>query len=105
MNDEHERQTEPKSGSGHSGAHLAMMACCVLMLLPVAGFFLAGGSLGAGGGSLAAFAPLLLCVGAHFVMHKMIGKSCHTSEKKEKNIRAEEPVQEVASTVPSVNRG
>ena len=58
-------------------AKYGMWACCTIMLIPVAGFLLAGG---AGAGvpqAFTAFAPLLLCVGAHLVMHKMMVRSCH----------------------------
>lgn len=64
--------------------HYGMMACCAIMLLPIIGYFVAGGSLGGLWNNSAAFLPLLLCVGAHFVMHKVMGKSCHgTSEDEE----------------------
>ena len=70
-----------RSRSGPKAMHFAMMACCVIMLLPIAGYFLAGGALGGLGSNLLTFAPLLLCVGGHFVMHKMMGKSCHTTQR------------------------
>ncbi|WP_238367857.1 DUF2933 domain-containing protein [Mesobacterium pallidum] len=57
--------------------HYGMMACCAVMLLPIVGYLIAGGSLAGLWGNAAAFAPLLLCVGAHFVMHKAMGKSCN----------------------------
>lgn len=63
--------------------HFGMMACCAIMLLPVAAYFVGGGSLGGLLGNGALFLPLLLCVGAHFVMHKMTGKSCHGSSEDE----------------------
>ena len=63
--------------SGNALMKYGMWACCALMLLPVVGYFLAGGADGSLTGKIAAFAPLLLCVGAHFVMFKMMGKSCH----------------------------
>ncbi len=69
--------------AGHGGklAKYGMWACCAIMLIPVAGFFLAGGA-GAGmSQTLTAFAPLILCVGAHLVMHKMMGKSCHGGDQ------------------------
>lgn len=64
----------------------AMWACCAVMLLPIAAFMMAGGLAGGLSSGLYVFAPLLLCVGAHVVMHKMTGKSCHgtTSGKNEK---------------------
>lgn len=57
--------------------HYGMMACCAVMLLPIAGYLVAGGTLAGLWGNASAFAPLLLCVGAHLVMHKAMGKSCH----------------------------
>ena len=57
--------------------HYGMMACCAVMLLPVAGYFVAGGRVAGLLTNTGVFAPILLCVGAHFVMHKMMGKSCH----------------------------
>lgn len=53
-----------------------MWACCAVMLLPVGAYLVAGGWAN-GAGGLATFAPLLLCVGAHLVMHRFMGKSCH----------------------------
>ncbi|MFC0159178.1 MULTISPECIES: DUF2933 domain-containing protein [Mameliella] len=61
--------------------HYGMMACCAVMLLPIVGFFISGGTLAGLWGNAAAFAPLLLCVGAHLVMHKAMGKSCHDRSK------------------------
>lgn len=55
----------------------AMWACCAVMLLPIAAFVMAGGFAGGLTSGLYIFAPLLLCVGAHVVMHRMKGKSCH----------------------------
>lgn len=70
------------SQQGHSKLmQYGMMACCAVMLLPVAGFLLAGGTIGGLWGNALVFAPLLLCVGAHLVMHKMMGKSCHGKSK------------------------
>ncbi|MGY3439821.1 MULTISPECIES: DUF2933 domain-containing protein [unclassified Marinovum] len=59
-----------------------MWACCAVMLLPVGAYFVAGGALD-GAGGLATFAPLALCVGAHLVMHRFMGKSCHGKAKEE----------------------
>ncbi|KPN62772.1 Protein of unknown function [Aliiroseovarius crassostreae] len=72
------------TGSGHSKLmHYGMMACCAIMFLPIVGYLIAGGTIGGLWGNSIAFLPLLLCVGAHFVMHKMMGKSCHGASKKE----------------------
>ncbi|WP_295453757.1 DUF2933 domain-containing protein [uncultured Pseudophaeobacter sp.] len=94
-----------RSRSGPKAMHFAMMACCVIMLLPIAGYFLAGGALGGLGSNLLTFAPLLLCVGGHFVMHKMMGKSCHTSGSRRETEEPNAVIHDVASTVPQVRRG
>ncbi|MDF0603402.1 DUF2933 domain-containing protein [Psychromarinibacter sp. C21-152] len=47
------------------------------MLVPVGAFFVAGGSVSGLWANAGVFAPLMLCVGAHVIMHKMMGKSCH----------------------------
>ena len=60
--------------------HYGMMVCCTVMLLPIALFFLAGGSIAGLWANLGLFAPLALCVGIHVVMFKMIGKSCHETK-------------------------
>jgi hypothetical protein len=38
-------------------SRFAMMACCALMIIPIATFFVAGGTVLALNGNLAAFAP------------------------------------------------
>lgn len=53
-----------------------MWACCAVMLLPIVAYLAAGRPSGVTN-SLITFAPLLLCVGVHFVMHRYMGKSCH----------------------------
>ncbi|TKZ15873.1 DUF2933 domain-containing protein [Shimia litoralis] len=93
------------SQSGPKIMHFAMMACCVVMLLPIAGFLLAGGTIGGLASNLWAFAPLLLCVGAHLVMHKMMGKSCHKSNSQGETENPNEAIRGKASTVPQVRRG
>jgi len=81
--------------------HYGMMKCCVVMLLPIAGFFLAGGTLAGMWGNAAAFAPLLLCVAAHLVMHKFMGKSCHSDKARD---TIEETPELIASAIPVVAR-
>lgn len=77
------------TGSGHSKImHYGMMVCCAVMLLPIAGYFVAGGTIGGLWGKSAVFLPLVLCVGAHFVMHKMMGKSCHGASEDEEKTKA-----------------
>lgn len=57
-----------------------MMVCCAIMLLPVAAFLIAGGTIAGLWNNVGLFAPIALCLGAHVVMHKMMGKSCHGSK-------------------------
>ena len=62
---------------GNALMKYGMWACCALMLLPVVWYFGAGGADGGLRQKIVAFTPILLCVGAHFLMFKMMGKSCH----------------------------
>ncbi len=61
-----------------------MMACCVVMFVPIGLYFLAGGAVGGVTESLGLFAPVALCIGAHFFMHKVMGKSCHPAADENK---------------------
>lgn len=65
--------------SGGAGMKLGMMACCAVMLLPLGAFLVAGGTIDGLTSNLGLLAPLVLCLGAHVVMHRMMGKSCHES--------------------------
>lgn len=58
-------------------SRFAMMACCAVMLVPIATFFIAGGTVSGLTEDLVVFAPLLLCVGGHLLMHRLIGGLCH----------------------------
>lgn len=79
-------------GAGRASPFLkyAMWACCVAMALPFGAYFLSGGTLSGLTRNFAAFAPLLLCVGAHLVLCKLMGKSCHGRSDKEGTIAATE---------------
>lgn len=63
------------------GMKLGMLACCAVMLVPLGGFLLAGGTLGGLASNLGLLAPLALCLGAHVVMHRMMGRSCQTAQR------------------------
>lgn len=63
--------------------HYGMMLCCAVMLVPVAAFFIAGGSIAGLWSNFGLFAPILICLSAHVVMHKMMGKSCHGSKQEQ----------------------
>lgn len=85
----------------------AMIACCAVMLLPVATFFLAGGAISGLWENAGVFAPLALCVGMHFVLHRVMGKSCHgeASEKQaDISVEANATVTEMPSRIPVVAR-
>jgi len=71
------RNDTNSSKSGNTLMKYGMWACCAVMLLPVVWYFAAGGTYGGLTGKIAAFAPLLLCVGAHLLMFTLMGKSCH----------------------------
>jgi hypothetical protein len=57
-----------------------MMACCAVMLVPVAGIVIAGGSISTLWANTSALAPIALCLGAHVLMFKVMAKSCHGSK-------------------------
>lgn len=82
-------------------SRFAMAACCAVMLLPIAAFFIAGGTTSGLTENLAVFAPILLCVGAHLLMHRFIGGLCHDHGSKE--VDAVEAVSTRAAEVPKAN--
>ena len=58
-------------------ARYGMPVCCVAMTLPIAGYLLSGGTFGGLLDDLALVVPLLACVGIHFALHRLPGRSCH----------------------------
>lgn len=72
----HDERLEQTRGHGKL-MHWGMMACCVVMLLPIGAYFIAGSATPGVWANFGAFTPLLLCIGAHLVVHKFMGKSCH----------------------------
>lgn len=82
-------KTQAKHASGDravSGAPVAkrslfarygMLVCWVAMTLSIAGYLLSGGTSGGLLDDLALVVPLLACVGMHFVLHRLPGRSCH----------------------------
>ena len=79
---------------------LSMLACCAMMALPIGIYVAAGGTPSDAIGNLAIFAPLLLCTGAHFLMFKLMGKSCHGA-RTQKSI-APVPVIERSTVIPAI---
>ena len=83
--------------------HAGMVICCTVMLIPVAGFFIAGGTLAGLTSNLAVFAPIALCVGVHVAMFALMGKSCHGEKKTKKPSEQDAPLE--PSRIPAVARG
>ena len=81
----------PNLLAGGKGVKFGMMACCAVMLVPLGAFLLAGGTLGGLGSNVGLLVPLALCLGAHVVMHRMMGRSCHDSAA---DTRQEDPVKD-----------
>lgn len=109
MADQNDLEITVSGKSRFGGMHLAMMACCAVMVLPIAAVIFSGAGFGLDGLSLSTLAPLLLCVGGHVVLHKMMGKSCHGEENNNKvpDISKEElgaPVPVTESHLPVINR-
>ncbi len=96
---------QKKQDSGSNLMRFGMMACCAVMLLPVAAFLLAGGTIAGMLSNLGLFAPIALCIGAHVLMFKMMGKSCHSSSEEPELRTVEDPKYADSNTsVPKVAR-
>ena len=88
----------------------AMWACCAVMVLPLAGYLVSGGTVSGLWQNVSVFAPLLLCVAVHLVLCKMImGKSCHSAyDRKGANTAANAETSSAPAapaTVPAPSRG
>lgn len=75
-----------------------MMARCVVMLVPIAAFFVTDGTI-TGMASLATAFALLLCLAIHGAMFLLLGRPCHC-----KADAAEAPAVHLATDVPDVAR-
>jgi len=85
--------------SGNRFAKLAMAACCFIMLAPVGLVLLSGAGIGAVFSNAGLMLPLVLCVGMHFVMHRMMGRSCHGKAETETDV-SPEPDDMAATPIP-----
>lgn len=94
-NDNIEVGSNTDHSSGHRGAgkmmHFAMLICCAVMIAPLAILLLSGDSISSGGIASLAI-PMAICVGAHFLMHRFMGASCHGSSNEEPAEQATAPV-------------
>lgn len=70
-----------------------MAVCCFIMIAPIAVVLLAGGGIASITNNLGLLAPLALCLGMHFVMHRMMGRSCHDASDQEENAQPIEIVE------------
>ncbi len=69
-----------------------MLICCVAMTLPIAGYLLSGGTIAGLLDDMVLVVPLLACVGTHFVLHRLTGKSCHGGhDETDTPVRLSEP--------------
>lgn len=57
-----------------------MVACCVPMVIGAGIILWAMGPDATWSNRISSLAPLALCLGAHFVIHKLIGHSCHKTD-------------------------
>ena len=82
-----------------------MAVCCSVMVLPVAAFLVGGDTIAGLWTNASVFAPVDLCVGAHVVMFKMMGKSCHSSkEEQDQESVADASFEDARASVPEVAR-
>lgn len=70
-------ETNNGDTQGSTIIKIGMIICCAVILLPVVILLSADAGLGDLSDNWGVFLPLLICLGMHVVMHKMIGKSCH----------------------------
>lgn len=68
----------PKAAKNSSIMNLFMMACCIPMVIGGAIIFFSIPAEQGLSARLFAMAPIAGCLGMHFVMHKFMGKSCHS---------------------------
>ena len=63
-----------------------MMVCCIAMVLGVAWIFVSAPQEQSWSSKLMLVIPLLACVGAHFLLHRLTGgHSCETTNSKDDN--------------------
>ncbi len=76
------KSASPSAAQVRSGSGMLVMACCVAMVAAF-GFVIYTAPTGQSWGTSALTPlPLLACVGAHLIMHRFMGRSCHGSTAK-----------------------
>ena len=71
----------PSRTLANSGLSVYMLLCCAAMFGCFALFVLFASAEQSLGQTLLSAAPLLACLGAHLVMHRIFGKSCHAKDE------------------------
>lgn len=80
---------------------LGMMACCAVTLLPLGAFLVAGGTLGGLPSSVWLLLPIVLCLGMHFLLHRVMGRSCN--ENTTEIVTVHDDGGAVGASVPKVD--
>ena len=75
------RNTEESRTGLSKPLHFGMLICCAIMVVPLAVFFLRGGTVTGLQDSLGVLAPILICLAAHGAMFLVMGKSCHNRKE------------------------
>ena len=69
---------------GNRAGHWMIAVCCIPMVA-IVGIIIWNNGLQAGfSDTLTAIAPLTVCVAAHFLMYKLLGRSCHGKDNFDK---------------------
>ena len=87
---------------GNRFAKLGMAACCIIMMVPIALVLLGGASIGTVFSNAGLMLPLVLCLGMHFVMHCMMGRSCHSGVEEADDQFLDEQLLEESTDRPVV---
>lgn len=77
--------------------HAGMLICCGIMVAPLVLFLLNGGAVTDILGNIGLLLPLVVCLGAHFLVHRFMGVSCH----KEKEADSADDEYAVADVQPT----
>ena len=83
-------------GTTSKSLHFGMLACCAIMMVPLAVYFARGGTISGLKDSLGVIAPLLICIGAHGAMYLVMGRTCHETDNEAETKTAQS--MDVAST-------
>ena len=75
------RNTEESRTGLSKPLHFGMLICCAIMVVPLAVFFLRGGTVAGLQDSFGVLAPILVCLAAHGAMFLIMGKSCHSRKE------------------------